>query len=310
MLLNVIEPHIKGTSIPTALQMAATLRFLAEGGFKKAVGKDSYIAMGRSTIAKVLKQVLRILEKYLCPRWIKLRMAENEVTQSKQNFQQNFGIPAVIGCIDGTHIPITKPHIDHSVFYNRKGYFSMNALIICDYKMVIRAVDARHPGSCYDAMIWSVSRANDHFQRRYGSGERGSWLLGDGGYPIQPFLLTPFRSPQLGTEEHTFNRKHSSGRNIIERTIGVLKSRFRCLARTLQYQPQKLIQITNVCCALHNVWKHYNVQDTVEINVENVEDVSAIAEEVSNDTTLNREAVIIRKILPPDFTEILENLMK
>ncbi|XP_036329399.1 uncharacterized protein LOC118741506 [Rhagoletis pomonella] len=46
MLLNVVDPHIKGTSIPTQLQLAATLRFLAEGGFQKAVGKDSCIAMG------------------------------------------------------------------------------------------------------------------------------------------------------------------------------------------------------------------------------------------------------------------------
>ncbi|XP_067625184.1 uncharacterized protein [Eurosta solidaginis] len=293
MLLNIAAPHIKHTSLPTTLQMAATLRFLAEGGFQKAVGKDSYIAMGRSTVSKVLKEVLRILEKYLCPRWIKLRMTESELTQSKQYFQQHFGIPGVIGCIDGTHIQITKPNKDHSIFYNRKGYFSMNAMIICDYNMVIRSVDGRHPGSSHDALIWSVSKANDSFQRRYENRERGSWLLGDAGYPLQPFLLTPFRNPQAYTAEHTFNQKHCSGRNIVERTIGVLKSRFRCLARTLQYQPEKVIQIINVCCALHNICIHYKVQEIVDVDIENQED--ALAEEIFNDSILYDEAALIRE---------------
>ncbi|XP_067637562.1 putative nuclease HARBI1 [Eurosta solidaginis] len=293
MLLNIAAPHIKHTSLPTTLQMAATLRFLAEGGFQKAVGKDSYIAMGRSTVSKVLKEVLRILEKYLCPRWIKLRMTESELTQSKQHFQQHFGIPGVIGCIGGTHIQITKPNKDHSIFYNRKGYFSMNAMIICDYNMVIRSVDGRHPGSSHDALIWSVSKANDSFQRRYENGERGSWLLGDAGYPLQPFLLTPFRNPQANTAEHTFNQKHCSGRNIVERTIGVLKSRFRCLARTLQYQPEKVVQIINVCCALHNICIHYKVQEIVDVDIENQED--ALAEEIFNDSILYDEAALIRE---------------
>ncbi|XP_036345203.1 putative nuclease HARBI1 isoform X2 [Rhagoletis pomonella] len=268
MLLNVVDPHIKGTSIPTQLQLAATLRFLAEGGFQKAVGKDSYIAMGRSTVAKVTKRLLKILERYFCPHWIKLNMTENELAKSKQHFQQKFVIPDVIGCIDGTHIQITKPHKDHSLFYNRKGYFSINAMIICDYNMVIKAVDARRPGSSHDALIWSVSRAQDYFQRRYENGDRGSWLLGDAGYALQPYLLTPYRDPHVGTVHHTFNQKHSSARNVVERTIGVLKSRFRCLARCLQYQPQKVVQITNVCCALHNVCKHYKVQELIEFDIE------------------------------------------
>ncbi|XP_036327412.1 putative nuclease HARBI1 [Rhagoletis pomonella] len=116
-------------------------------------------------------------------------MTEDEKTKSKQHFHQNFGIPGVIGCVDGTHIKITKPHKDSSLFYNRKGYFSINAMIICDYNMVIRAVDARRPGSSHDALIWSVSRAHDYFKRNYDNGERGLWLLGDAGhYKVQELV--------------------------------------------------------------------------------------------------------------------------
>ncbi|XP_050338636.1 putative nuclease HARBI1 [Bactrocera neohumeralis] len=295
MLLNVVDNYIKHTSIPVQLHLAATLGFLAEGGFQKAVGKDSCISMGRSRVAKVTARVLKILERYLCPQWIQLSMTESELTKSKQHFQRSFGIPGVIGCVDGTHIQLCKPHTDQSLFYNRKLYFSINAMIICDHNMVIKAVDACRPGSSHDLLIWSMSRAHDYYQRCYDNGERGSWLLGDAGYALQPFLLTPFRNPLVGTAQHTFNQKHSSARNVVERTIGVLKSRFRCLARLLQYQPKKVVQITNVCCALHNVCKHYKVQELFSVDTEVERMEPAVAEGVLNDATLDTEAITLRE---------------
>lgn len=75
-------------------------------------------------------------------------------------------------------------------------------------------------------------------------------------------MLTPYRNPEPGSAECMFNGKHSQGRNIVERTIGVLKNRFRCLlgARALHYEPKKATQIINVCAALHNICIFYNAQ--------------------------------------------------
>ena len=36
------------------------------------------------------------------------------------------GIPGVIGCIDGSHIPIIQPGKFGKSFYNRKGFYSIN----------------------------------------------------------------------------------------------------------------------------------------------------------------------------------------
>ena len=40
-------------------------------------------------------------------------------------------IPGIIGCVDGTHIKIIKPieEIQH-LYYNRKGYHSINAMVV------------------------------------------------------------------------------------------------------------------------------------------------------------------------------------
>lgn len=44
-------------------------------------------------------------------------------------------MPNTIGAVDGTHISIAKPPLNHptapgSIFYNRKGYYSINCQIV------------------------------------------------------------------------------------------------------------------------------------------------------------------------------------
>lgn len=148
--------------------------------------------------------------------------------------------------------------------------------------MRIRFIDAKYPGCNHDAHIWSLSKARSFLEQKYRDGERNSWLLGnyfrktvctlqkliifltgDAGYALEPWLMTPYRSPNAGSRESNYNMQHSKTRNIVERTIGVLKNRFRCLlgARELHYSPQKATQIINVVCALHNICIHYRVED-------------------------------------------------
>lgn len=87
-----------------------------------------------------------------------------------------------------------------------------------------------------------------------------NFLKGDSGYPLEPWLLTPYRNARENTAESYFNDRFSKGRSIIERVFGVLKSRFRCLlaARELHYSPERVVQIMNVCCALHNICLDFN----------------------------------------------------
>lgn len=91
-------------------------------------------------------------------------------------------------------------------------------------------------------------------------------FAGDKGYPLQPYLITPYRSAAERSAESIFNGKHAKVRNIVERTIGVLKNRFRCLlgARQLHYKPSKVTTIANVCAALHNICIQYGIDFPIE----------------------------------------------
>lgn len=165
--------------------------------------------------------------------------------------------------------------------------------------MRILAVDACRPGSCHDSFVWKMSDARRYYAEMYNGGARHIRLLGDSGYGLTPYLMTPYKNPEYGSVQHTFNKRHASARNVVERTIGVVKSRFRCLQNFIPYTPAKVINIINVCCALHNICKHYNIafHEEITANYDDDDDdneESAPTEPDDDDGNYRNVAITIR----------------
>lgn len=73
--------------------------------------------------------------------------------------------------------------------------------------------------------------------------------------------MTPIRAPKDEPEEE-YNEALTKTRQVIERTFGLLKSRFRCLDKSggvLQYKPQICCRITVACVVLHNYCMRHHV---------------------------------------------------
>jgi hypothetical protein len=66
------------------------------------------------------------------------------------------------------------------------------------------------------------------------------------------YLMTPIRHP-VGIAQLRYNRRQIKTRNIIERTFGIWKKRFPCLAMTLHYEPITAGKIIVACAVLHNI---------------------------------------------------------
>jgi len=105
-------------------------------------------------------------------------------------------------------------------------------------------------------------------------------VVGDSGYPLEPWLLTPVSAPTSHGQE-SYNAAHTKTRSVVERSFGLLKSRFRCLDKsggTLLYKPDKTCRIVVACFVLHNYCTRHNIatppqvvdalmDDTVNMNI-------------------------------------------
>ncbi|KAB0804862.1 hypothetical protein PPYR_01832 [Photinus pyralis] len=91
------------------------------------------------------------------------------------------GFPGIIGAIDCTHIGISSPPVDDLnypaiVFLNRKGYYSLNVQISM---FVIQGL--------YMIRQFGQLAKLEHMHL---NGNTNSWLIGDSGYPLEPWLMT------------------------------------------------------------------------------------------------------------------------
>lgn len=80
-------------------------------------------------------------------------------------------------------------------------------------------------------------------------------FLRDSGYPLRPTLLTLIVDTKPDSPQRYYTKMHCRLRNSVEKCIGVLKSRWRCLLvdRKLHYHPTTAGLITNACAVLHNL---------------------------------------------------------
>ncbi|KAJ8931156.1 hypothetical protein NQ314_015970 [Rhamnusium bicolor] len=69
--------------------------------------------------------------------------------------------------------------------------------------------------------------------------------MGDSGYALRPWLLTPLQNPQ-GNNEETYNTKYKANTATIERCNSSLKIRFRCLLKHRALHGISVIVITVV----------------------------------------------------------------
>lgn len=135
----------------------------------------------------------------------------------------------------------------------------MNIQAVVDTRMKFLDVVAKWPGSTHDAAILDSCALKNYLERAC-----PGHLLGDSGYPLREYLMTPIMQPTTPAQ-HKYNKAHATGRVVIERAFGVLKSRFRCLHKSggcLPFQPSKCVQVVSACVRLHNLCQDRNIPVT------------------------------------------------
>ena len=81
--------------------------------------------------------------------FIKFPLTGQELQELMDEFEEEYGIPQIVGAIDGCHIEINAPPDNHEDYFNRKQQYSVNpqAIVNCNLKFI--HVSFGYPGSIY-----------------------------------------------------------------------------------------------------------------------------------------------------------------
>ena len=100
----------------------------------------------------------------------------------------------------------------------------------------------------------------------------GKYYVVDAGYPNRKGYLSPYRCTRYHVEQwqngplpqgmkETFNHAHSRVRNVIERSFGVLKMKWRILLKMAKFPEKKQTRIIVACMTLHNFIRESRIAD-------------------------------------------------
>ena len=214
--------------------------------------------VGQSTAHKYVHDVSAAIVKVMQHEYIRLPQTRAECQELMKQFYQLSQFPNVIGCVDGVHFEIVKPNgVTGHEYTNRKFDTSVVCQCMCDHQSRFMDVVAAWPGSVHDSRVMSESSLQRKgIGRLLGQGMQ-CVVLGDAGYAIQPWLITPFtqrgrRGLNLARNERRFNLRLSKTRVKIEHAFGMLKGRFRSLLTVINMQPKYVSSYLLACMVLHN----------------------------------------------------------
>ncbi|XP_021625427.1 protein ALP1-like [Manihot esculenta] len=243
-------------------QVAIALRRLSSGESLSNIG-DSF-GINQSTVSHITWRFVEAMEERALHhlRW---PTTEAEMEEIKSKFEKVHGLPNCCGVIDTTHIVMTLPTVDHSndVWIDREKNHSMVLQAVVDTDMRFHDVIVGYPGSLSDALVLQNSsffklseegkRLNGKKIKLMEGTELGEYIIGDQGFPLLPWLLTPFQNAHPDHQVE-FNKRHAATRAVAEIALARLKEMWRII-HGVMWLPDKnrLPRIIFVCCLLHNI---------------------------------------------------------
>ena len=80
--------------------------------------------MVSSTVCKTVQETCRAIVHILLETYVQFPAGE-VLKKVIDGFKDKWGFPQCAGAIDGSHIPIAAPELNHTDNYNQKGWYSM-----------------------------------------------------------------------------------------------------------------------------------------------------------------------------------------
>ena len=255
LLCNRLEGRLKrptkrSQSLPVSLQISVALRYFATGSFQSVNGDVHGIS--RYSVSRAIHSVSSAMCEIMLAEEIVFPMVVIQQRKIKEKFYQIASFPNVLGTVDGTLVPVIAPTQDEHLYFSHKGYHALNIQGVIGPDLEFLNIVARWPGATHDSLVWRNCSLSNMFQEE---DITGGWLLGDSGYPLKKWLMTPVLNPNT-RPQHAYNRAHRKSRCVCERCFGVWKARWRCLHKSggcLMFKPERCIKVIVATAILHNI---------------------------------------------------------
>ena len=246
-------PHFGGrTAVSAGKKIAMFLKFLGSKATNLDIAQTFDVT--ESTFIKGRRQVCSAILHHVLPSTIKWpTLHEMQEISNSVDLSGQHRFPNAIGFLDGSHIPIWRPHVVNSdAYYNRKNFFSVVLQGVCMDDMTFSDVSVGCPGRMHDARVLKNSTL---WTSGYTKCVQGRYhLLADAAYPLTKWIMTPYRNNGHLTQRQVhYNTALSSKRQVIERAFGILKKRFPKLRLGIDLvDVDEINDVIMAACVLHN----------------------------------------------------------
>ncbi|CAK1603803.1 unnamed protein product [Parnassius mnemosyne] len=213
-LNEALKPINAVDGLPVHIKVLTSIRLLADGSYQRGMGQDHGMAVAQTTVSKYLAQVTGAIVRILMSKWISFPGVEQARKNVATGFLAKHDLPDILGAIDCTHVDIFPPPFPTGVQYkNRKGRTTINVQLVVDVECRIININARYPGRVHDQFIFNNSKVKLEMKRLYESRIGQYYLLGDSGYALEPWLMTPDLEAAPNSSAEKYNKWHCQVRN-------------------------------------------------------------------------------------------------
>jgi hypothetical protein len=267
-----------GSIVKAELRLAAALRVLSGGSYLDAA--DLHAIHDKSFHQTTLWPVCRAISSSTHPELDNVRFPfddEMELRRHEATFKKQGGhlFPGTVAAGDGCGLCIEQPS-DKEVggnvkdHHTRKYDYAYGFLLFCDGHNHIMSVEATHVASAHDSAMYDSSAVH----QAIAEGKLPAWahVLLDAAFACTEQELVPWPVTRngLSQDKDAFNFKLSQQRQAVERTFGLLYSRWGILWRPLRVKFDNLALILHTLCRLHN----YCMQDTHVSKLSHIDDLA------------------------------------
>ena len=158
-----------------------------------------------------VQEICRLQDEF-----VKFPVTAEEISQKIRGFNKKSKIPNVVAAIDGSHIPIAAPKVNHKDYCNRKHYYSILVQGMVDSSGLFFHSNwvlwklTRCPNVKTDGCVLYGRRRNypHRAYKRLGGTVFRPLVVGDTAYPNRSWLIRPFKQTgRLSPEKTRFNKE-------------------------------------------------------------------------------------------------------